>query len=75
MLPEKFLARMELLLKEEYPAFLNAIEEKNVRAMRANNVKATASLLKEAFGEALSPVPYTDDAFIFDIEKIPQNIR
>ena len=70
MLPEKFLARMQHLLKEEYPAFLNAIEEKNVRAMRVNPVKADLSVIKNAFEGELFSVPYASDAFVFDIEKI-----
>ncbi len=70
MLPEKFLARMKCLLKEEYPSFLNAIEEKNVRAMRVNPVKAEPSVIKNAFEGELSSVPYASDAFVFDIERI-----
>ena len=70
MLPEKFLMRMETLLKEEYPLFLSAIQKPSVRAMRANLSKADSDVLKNAFGEALSPIPYAPDAYIFDIPKI-----
>ena len=70
MLPEKFLLRMKELLKDEYPAFLQAIEKKSVRAMRVNPVKATSCCLEEAFSGSLTPVPYLDGAYVFDIEKI-----
>ena len=61
---------MERLLKEEYPAFLSAIEQKNVRAMRVNIIKTILPAVENAFEGHLSPVPYAEDAFIFDIEKI-----
>ncbi len=70
MLPEKFLTRMQALLKDEYPAFLHAIEQKNVRAMRLNSSKTNASTLENAFLGELTAIPYAPDAYIFDIEKI-----
>ena len=70
MLPEKFLTRMQQLLKEEYPAFLRAIEEKSVRAMRVNPIKATSKQLIDVFSSSLVEIPYAEDAYIFDIEKI-----
>ena len=70
MLPEKFLIRMQSLLKEEYSMFLEAIAQKNVRAMRLNSSKAKAIVLENAFSGALSSVPYAPDAYIFDIDKI-----
>lgn len=70
MLPEKFLNRMEALLKDEYPAFLHAIEQNSVRAMRLNSLKSEAFVLENAFFPALAPIPYASDGYIFDIDKI-----
>ena len=42
MLPEAFLQRMQLQLKEEYPAFLESLERPRAVALRMNPLKGDA---------------------------------
>ncbi len=70
MLPEKFLNRMQSLLGESYPLFLEAIEKEPVRAIRANGIKGLpAEKFLSIFGKA-SLLSYAEDGFIFTQEHI-----
>ena len=40
MLPQAFLDRMEQMLGEEYPAFLQSYEKERYQALRVNPLKA-----------------------------------
>lgn len=70
MLPELFLKRMEALLADEFPMFLDAIERPAVRAMRINNTKVNKDTAVSAFGDALIPISYAEDGYVFDVDKI-----
>ena len=71
MIPEKFLERMQSLLPpDEYAAFIKALDEPAVRALRVNTVKAEATVLSPLLpfmGEAL---PFSDIAFLAGEEKV-----
>ncbi len=70
MLPEKFLTRMERLLGADYDSFLKAIEERSVRALRANSIKGIeiGSLL--SFFDKSTPLSYASDGLIFEDDHI-----
>ena len=71
MLPSSFLARMEALLGDEYPAFLAAMtEEEPKHAFRVNTVKLSVEdfLTRPPLGGAR--IPYTADGFYHNEEKI-----
>lgn len=64
MLPEKFLERMQNMLGEEYPAFLESLSGKRYRALRLNPLKTRIQEGKEKLPFTLSPVPWTKNGFI-----------
>ncbi len=71
MLPQAFLARMEKLLGNEYPAFVQALlEGKAEHAFRVNTVKLTVSDFESLPPFGGGRVPYTPDGFYHDEEKI-----
>lgn len=71
MLPEKFLERMQNMLGEEYPAFLESLSGKRYRALRLNPLKTQIQEAKEKLPFALSPVPWTKNGFYYEEEEQP----
>ena len=71
MLPEKFLERMQNMLGEEYPAFLESLSGKRYRALRINPLKTEIEEGKEKLPFALSPVPWTKNGFYYEEEEQP----
>lgn len=71
MLPEKFLERMQNMLGEEYPAFLESLSGKRYRALRLNPLKTRIQEGKEKLPFTLSPVPWTKNGFYYEEEKQP----
>lgn len=71
MLPEKFLERMQNMLGEEYPAFLESLSGKRYRALRINPLKTRIQEGKEKLLFALSPVPWTKNGFYYEEEEQP----
>lgn len=71
MLPEKFLERMQNMLGEEYPAFLESLSGKRYRALRLNPLKTRIQEGKEKLPFALSPVPWTKNGFYYEEEEQP----
>ena len=64
MLPQRFTERLKNMLGEEYPAFENALGEKNVRAVRVNTTKIQVTDFLERTSLILSPIEYAEDGFI-----------
>ncbi len=71
MLPEKFLERMQNMLGEEYPAFLESLSGKRYRALRLNPLKTRIQEGKEKLPFALSQVPWTKNGFYYEEEEQP----
>lgn len=71
MLPEKFLERMQNMLGEEYPAFLESLSGKRYRALRLNPLKTRIQEAKEKLPFNLSPVPWTKNGFYYEEEEQP----
>lgn len=71
MLPEKFLERMQNMLGEEYPAFLESLSGKRYRALRINPLKTEIQGGKEKLPFVLSPVPWTKNGFYYEEEEQP----
>lgn len=71
MLPEKFLERMQNMLGEEYPAFLESLSGKRYRALRINPLKTRIQEGKEKLLFALRPVPWTKNGFYYEEEEQP----
>ena len=64
MLPLKFKERMERMLGEEYPAFIDALGESAVRGVRANRLKVSAQELLTRSSLRLERLAYAEDGFI-----------
>lgn len=71
MLPEKFLERMQNMLGEEYPPFLESLSGKRYRALRLNPLKTRIQEGKEKLPFTLSPVPWTKNGFYYEEEEQP----
>lgn len=66
MLPEQFLNRMEGLLGEEYPAFLESFSEDSSRGLRVNTIKADVDAFLKSGYFSLEKVPWAENGFYID---------
>ena len=65
MIPERFKEKMQSILGDEYPDFIDALENKPaVRGMRANLIKTTPQKLVADKEFDLEPLSYQDNGFI-----------
>lgn len=71
MLPEQFLSRMQTMLGEEYPAFLNSLEGENYKALRVNTRKTTVEAFLESSPFSLRRVPWTENGFYYETGSHP----
>lgn len=70
MIPEKFKEKMKNILGDEYPAFIDALENREaVRGMRANLIKTTPEKLVADGEFKLEPLGYVDNGFILREER------
>lgn len=60
---EAFYKRMELLLGEEYPLFLDALSKPNVRGVRVNTIKCGVDTFSRASSLPLSKLSYCKEGF------------
>lgn len=65
MLPQSFTERMQEMLKDEYPLFLQSFEQKNYQSLRFNPLKGSRVdfLMKNPF--SLSPVEWEENGFYY----------
>lgn len=71
-LPAEFCLRMEKMLGEEYPAFLDAFEKgSSWRALRVNTLKTDPERLREIYRGPLERVPWTDNGFYYEEKDRP----
>ncbi len=64
-LPQAFLDRMQRLLGEEYPAFLDSLSCPRSGGLRINPNKISASAFAERAPFALTPVPWAAEGFSY----------
>ena len=65
MIPERFKEKMKNILGDEYPVFIDALENREaVRGMRANLIKTTPAKLISDGEFKLEPIDYLDNGFI-----------
>ena len=70
MIPEKFKEKMQSVLGDEYPAFIEALETRPaVRGMRANLIKTTRDKLVGDGEFKLEALDYVDNGFILREER------
>jgi len=71
MLPQEFLNRMEQMLGEEYPAFLESYEKEKQQSLRINPIKGETEQIKNKLPFSLSPVPWERHGFCYGGEDAP----
>ncbi|MGN0430839.1 MAG: RsmB/NOP family class I SAM-dependent RNA methyltransferase [Lachnospiraceae bacterium] len=71
MLPEAFLDRMEKLLQEEYPAFLQSFEGEPHKGLRINTLKTGVEEFLEKNSFSLGRIPWVENGFYYHAENQP----
>lgn len=71
MLPEKFLERMQNMLGEEYPEFLQSYDREECHTLRLNTLKTNEKIFKQQVNFQLSPVAWNQDGFYYDKDDRP----
>lgn len=66
MLPEAFTVRMQKMLKDEYPAFLQSFEEPKNQALRLNPLKGDSGRFLALSPFHLSKVPFAENGFYYE---------
>ncbi len=70
-LPIDFEKRMKELLRDDFPAFLAAMDTENVRSLRVNTLKYSAEVLEaEENIHLCEKLSFCDEGYIFDNERI-----
>ena len=65
-LPEKFLSRMEAMLGEEFPAFLQSYDFPRKFGLRVNTNKISVEEFLKISPFHLEPIPWIDNGFFYD---------
>ena len=71
MLPQKFTERMQDMLGEEYPAFLESYKEDRIQGLRVNTLKGTAADFLTRAPFSLEPIPWSQSGFYYDSASQP----
>ena len=71
MLPQDFLHRMEQMLGEEYPAFLESYEKERYQSLRVNTLKGSKEQFLEQTTFHLTPVDWTSNGFYYESADTP----
>ncbi|MCC8066332.1 MAG: RsmB/NOP family class I SAM-dependent RNA methyltransferase [Clostridiales bacterium] len=70
-LPQEFLNRMEALLREEFPFFLDSYERPRHSGLRVNTLKISTEEFMRIAPFHLTPIPWTDNGFFYEKEDAP----
>lgn len=65
-LPKKFLSRMETMLDNEFPAFLQSYDFPRKFGLRVNTNKISVQKFLEISPFRLEPIPWIDNGFFYD---------
>lgn len=71
MLPLQFTQRMQEMLKEEYPLFLESYEKQNYQSLRMNPLKGSREEFLKKAPFSLKPVVWAEDGFYYDSKDQP----
>ncbi len=71
MLPEAFTKRMQEMLGEEYPAFLQSYEEPQKQSLRINPLKGEKELFLKENPFSLSPVVWEENGYYYEADDRP----
>ena len=70
-LPQEFLERMEHMLGEEYPGFLQSYEEPRKFGLRVNTMKISVEEFQRLAPFHLTPIPWIPNGFYYEREDDP----
>lgn len=62
-LPKEFLKRMRILLKDDYPLFLQSLSQPPILGLRVNTLFVSPSELLDLLPSALRPLPFCEEGF------------
>lgn len=71
MLPEAFTNRMQQMLKEEYPDFIQSYNETKNQALRLNPLKGDSGRFLDISSFHLTPVPFAESGYYYEEEDRP----
>ncbi|MCD7883868.1 MAG: RsmB/NOP family class I SAM-dependent RNA methyltransferase [Lachnospiraceae bacterium] len=71
LLPKEFQSRMEKLLGEEYPSFLNSYEETRRYGLRVNTLKISVEEFCRIVPFHLTSIPWIRSGFFYEKEDLP----
>lgn len=69
-LPIEFENRMRELLRDDFPAFLSAMDTENVRALRVNTLKYKTELIENEEELCCQKLSFCDEGYIFNYDHI-----
>ncbi|WP_040196087.1 RsmB/NOP family class I SAM-dependent RNA methyltransferase [Candidatus Soleaferrea massiliensis] len=64
--PAEFLSRMQALLKEDFPRFIQTMDEEPFRALRVNTLKCDVEKFSKLSPFALRPTPFCKESFYLE---------
>lgn len=70
-LPDEFLGRMQKLLGDEYPAFLDTFELERYYGLRVNTIKISPEEFQAKVPFDLKPIPWVEEGFYYSEEDEP----
>lgn len=66
-LPEKYVERMKMLLgEEEYQAYINSFNKKNVRGLRVNTLKISTEEFEKICPYPIKRIPWTSNGYYYE---------
>lgn len=66
-LPEKYLLKMQDLLKDEYDSYLASFNNEEIHSLRINTKKISVEGFIKIFPYKLERIPWTSDGFYYDL--------
>ncbi len=70
-LPIKYIESMQVLLGDDYPAYINSFDEDRLFGLRINTNKISVEQFLEISPFHLSPIPWVDNGFYYSEEDRP----
>ena len=65
-LPEKFCDEMKRILGEEYPAYLDSMEQTRKYGLRVNTAKISVEEFEKICPFPIRKIPFVDNGFFYD---------
>lgn len=73
MLPDSYLNKMQLLLKDEYEDYLNSFKLAPIKSLRVNTNKISIKDFLAKFPYKLEAIPWTSDGFYYESDEVTKH--